>query len=55
MEDRYWIDTTPLDEDGPLPWGADTYAVVDECRGGVILYVHKDNAARVLDALRKGA
>ncbi|HEX9088691.1 MAG TPA: hypothetical protein VF867_14330 [Arthrobacter sp.] len=35
-----------------LPYGPDTYQVVDEAQGGVIAYCHRDSAERIVSALR---
>lgn len=35
-----------------LPYGVDTFQIVDEAAGGVIAYCHSDSAARIVAALR---
>ncbi len=47
---RFWINDSPPEDN--LPWGQDTWAIVDEEQGGQVVYVHKDSAAGVLAALR---
>lgn len=34
-----------------LPYGDDTYQIVDEGEGGVIAYCHNDSADRIVGAL----
>jgi hypothetical protein len=49
MEDpRFWILDVEIDS---APFGADTVAIVDENEGGIIAYVHRDNANRIVAAL----
>jgi hypothetical protein len=47
---RFWS-TEPPDDD-PGPFGSDTLGVVDENEGGIVAYVHRDNADRVIAAFR---
>lgn len=35
-----------------LPYGPDTFQIVDEAQGGVIAYCHSDGAARIVAALK---
>ena len=47
---RFWV--TDGTESMIRPFGPDTVGVVDENEGGVVAYVHADNAQRLIDALR---
>ena len=44
-----WADGDP---DGPMPYGDETAEIVDLSRGGVIAYVHRVNAERIVLAMR---
>lgn len=41
-----------LDNTGNLPYGDDTFQIVDEAEGGVIAYCHRDSSGRIVEALR---
>jgi hypothetical protein len=40
------------EDDDKRPYGEDTAAIVDLQQGGIIAYCHKDNANRIVMALR---
>lgn len=52
---RFWVHDSVVEDtpDIPMPFGADTVGIVDDDEGGVILYLHKDSADGVIEALRR--
>ena len=52
-DERFWTVSPDPDVPGHVtPYGAETVGIVDEEEGGVILWTHQNNAARILAALR---
>lgn len=43
-ESRFWIDDNPLEK----PFGENTYGIVDEIAGGIVVYVGSETLARCL-------
>lgn len=52
---RFWVHDSVVEDtpDIPMPFGADTVGIVDDDEGGVILYLHKESADGVIEALRR--
>lgn len=53
MAERYWVHDSVVDDqpDVGMPFGLSTVGIVDEERGGVLLYCHRDEAPDILDRL----
>jgi hypothetical protein len=49
LNQRYWILDT--EDEAITVFGEHTVSIVDEESGGIIAYVHSDNAQRIVDAL----
>lgn len=53
---RFWVNDPQSTRDGldgaEPPFGDETVGIVDDNEGGVVAYVHSENAARLVEALR---
>lgn len=50
-QDHFWIDDADPEDGHAQPYGGDTVGIVDSSEGGVIAYVHRLSAQRIIRAL----
>lgn len=52
-QDRFWAMLAEESDGHAQAFDDNTYGIVDETQGGVILYCHEDNVDFIINALRK--